>query len=381
MAWNRVVGQERVKTLLQKAIIENRIAHSYCFWGEEGVGKEALAIEFAKTVNCSSPQIEGSAINACGKCSSCLSAESLQHPNISMVFALPAGKGSDSSDSPLARLSDEQINNIQEQIAHKANNYYHKIVIPNATQIKIASIRELKKQLSFASQHEGRRVIIISNADDMTTESANAFLKTLEEPNDNVTIIMTTSRREAILPTILSRCQQVRCEPLSDDEVIEVLVNVYNYPPEKVRLITAFAQGSITRAQDFMDDEIQLLREEVINILRISLKKKIYRNELTEAINEITKEKDKNKVEIFLTLLLIWFRDVIALSRTGSADTIINADQIDTLKKFVDAYAKYELNNCIISIEKSFTRLSRNVSPQLFLLSLYLSLRATLTGR
>ena len=215
MAWNAIIGQEKVKNLLQKAIIDNRIANSYCFWGLDGIGKDALAIEFAKSANCINPIIYGNTIQACDSCSSCKEITNLQSQSLEIIFSLPAGKTPDGhSDDPIAKLSDEQIDLIQEQIALKAENPYHKISIPNANQIKISSIRGLKKKLTLTSGSRGRRFVIISNADEMNSESANSFLKTLEEPHDNITIILTTSRPDTILPTILSRCQQVRCQPL-----------------------------------------------------------------------------------------------------------------------------------------------------------------------
>lgn len=142
MTWSRVVGQEHAKELLISAIKRGQLSHAYCIWGPPGVGKDALALELARVLNCLNPIETPSNIEACNQCQSCLQMSHLQHPNLHLVFALPSSTKSSSNDeSPLLRLSDDQISLIQEQIALKARNPYHDISIPNATQIRIAAIR------------------------------------------------------------------------------------------------------------------------------------------------------------------------------------------------------------------------------------------------
>jgi DNA polymerase-3 subunit delta' len=305
MAWNNIVGQQRAIEIIHRAILESRIAHAYCFWGIEGIGKEALAIEFAKTVNCQNPIVTEHSINACGVCHSCRQADMLQHPNIQIVFPMPSPKSDNSSESIYSKLDDDQVREIQEQLRLKSGNPYHKITISNATQIKIASVREIKRTLNLSPTTQGRRFIIVCRADEMTTEAANSFLKTLEEPHENVTIIMTTSRHNAILPTILSRCQQIHCEPLSDEEVMQTLIERQHLSPADAKIVSAFAQGSYTRALEFLDEDMKSMREKVVAVLRQSLKKKVFRVELLKELDEIFKQKDKKKNETFLMLLLL----------------------------------------------------------------------------
>lgn len=375
MTWKKIIGQNRAKKILQRAILENRIAHAYCLWGNEGIGKEALALEFARTVNCENPFIGEHEIEACGVCHSCRQSEKLQHPNIGLIFSLPAGTGSSSkNDSAFDKLSDEQYQTVMEQIELKAADQYYKISIPNATQIKIASIRDIKKNLFMTSSGRGRRCIIIFNAEEMSTESANAFLKSLEEPNENTTILLTSSRHEAILPTILSRCQQIRCEPLSDDDICSALVEKYKLESGRAKLISALAQGSFSRAVEFLDSDMAELREDVVNILRTSLKKSNYRIELFKQIEELTKNKDKNFHDSFLNLMIIWMRDVYSLSH-GESDSMINIDQKETIEKFAVNFGKKDIESAVTTIEKSILLIKRNVQMQLIYLSMFMKLR------
>ena len=84
MAWDKIIGQERVKRILHAAFTTNRLSHAFLFYGLEGVGKDAAAIELARTLNCTQGEW-----NACGVCNNCLMIDKLQHPNVKIIFPLP----------------------------------------------------------------------------------------------------------------------------------------------------------------------------------------------------------------------------------------------------------------------------------------------------
>lgn len=379
MAWNDIIGQHRVKNVLQKAIKENRIANSYCFSGIEGIGKEAIAIEFAKTVNCLSPVNEEGEISACGICDSCKQFRFLQHPNLTFIYSLPAGKSSDSkSDSSFSKLSEEQIEEIQAQFKLKAKDYYHKIAIANASQIKIASIRELKKSLSLSQMQAGRRVIIVLRADELSKESANSFLKTLEEPNKDVTIILITARQDQILPTILSRCQQIIFQPLSQDELEQLLINKQSVGKTDAKLFACFAQGSYQAALEFLNEDIKKLRKDAVDLLRTALRKRVYRYELASRIDDILASKDKKKYIAVLLHLLVWLRDASTVSLTGNINFIVNIDQKEDIQSFAKNFGSKNLIQAIELIEKSISQVNKNVQNQLIFLNLFLKLRKIL---
>lgn len=379
MSWNNIIGQDRVKDILQRAILEKRISHSYCFWGTEGCGKDAIAIEFAKTANCERPIINGdSSIEACDECNSCHTISTLQNPNVQLLFSLPTPKSTSTKDeSVLSKMSEEQISDIKEQLKLKAENPYHKISLAGANQIKIANVREIKKNLSMSAITAGRRFIIISNAHELTTEAANAFLKTLEEPHDEITIILTTPKIEQIMPTILSRSQQIHCEPIPDSEIVKILMDKYGKSSGEARIISAFAQGSYLRAMEYMDEDMQAFRESAVAAFRTTLKSK-YRAELIKQLEPLVKAKDKKTTEKFLILLMLWLRDAIILKTTGNRELIINADYADTLQKFVDNFGQKDFPAAIEKIEIAISRIYKNVMTELILLDMFLDLRRIL---
>jgi len=376
LAWKEIIGQYTVKNLLQKAIIEEKVAHAYCFIGIEGVGKEAVAVEFAKAVNCEAPVIDNGKFDACGRCISCRMMKSLQHPDVQIIYSLPSPKSIDSRrDNITEKLSDEQISEIQEQNALKASNPYYKIRISKASQIKIAQIREVKRSLSLAPNSQGRRFILVFNAEDMTTESANAFLKTLEEPHSNTTIIMTTSQPQLILPTILSRCQQVYFQNLPDDELELHLVNQLNLDRTEARLAVTIGQGSYLKSVEALDEGMKNLRNQVVDLLRTALKKRIYRVELIAKLQPLLSVKDKNFVDKILLILLLWLRDANNLINTELKGEIINIDQITFLQSFARNFQDKAVDKVLILIEDAMKNNRRNVNQQLLLVNLFIEIR------
>lgn len=383
MAWSGIIGQLHVKEVLQRAAAEGRVAHGYCFWGAAGVGKDAVALEFAKTLNCLRPLRNGAGIEACDECKSCKQAAHLEHPNIKFVFSLPAGKSAsaDRDESPLFRLSDEQIRVIREQMQLKSGDAYHDISIPNATQIKIATIRDIKKSVTMSAGQEGVRCIIIAEADEMTTEAANAFLKTLEEPHDNVVLILTTSRRDQLPQTILSRCQQVHFMMLTDEEIADALIAKHGIAPEDAGLIASFAQGSYSRACEFLNEDMRRYRHEVIDALRAAVKRPDYRVALLHEVETLAGEKDRNRMEIMLTLLLLWMRDVYATSIMGNSGAIANSDQRQSIERFAGAFPDAPFAAIVSAIEEAVESVRRNVDQRLVLLTLLLKCRYFLVGK
>lgn len=379
MAWTSVIGQHRVKELLSRVITENKIAHAYLFWGMEGIGKDALALAFAKTLNCSNRKQNQS--EPCNQCRNCLQADKLEHPNIHLVFSLPAGKSSDSrEDVPLGKLTETQIDEIREQLSLKSENPYHNLSITNARQIRIASIRDVKKNVSMSQSQAGHRCIIVFEADEMTTEAANAFLKTLEEPSQSITLILTSSRREAIPKTILSRCQQIYCDPISDHDLALALAERIGISNDEARLIAAFAQGSYSRAMEFLDEDMKKLREEVVELLRSALRKVRYRVSTMQIVEGFIGSRDKKQLAYMLGLLVLWLRDVYVYACTHNESFVINRDQTETIARFAAAFPHAHYPEAIAAAEEAVSLVGKNIHPPLILIPLLLTCRRVFLG-
>lgn len=378
MSFSSVIAQHRVKTILSRAFKEKAIAHAYCFYGQEGIGKDALALGFAKLLNCTSPQYQGNdIIDACNQCKNCKDANRLEHPNIMLITALPAGKvNAKNEDSPLLQLSEDMLSIYASEMKLKSEDPYHVIQIPNAQIIRLASIREIKKNVRMSAMQEGRRVFIISQAERMNMESANAFLKTLEEPHDNITFILTTSKKDALPQTVLSRCQQVYCDLLPTQELVNALCSKHNLEESEAQLINAFAQGSYGRALSYMNEDMQSMRKDIVDLLRIALKRKQYRLDLMRQLEIIASDKDRTMLELLLRMLALWIRDCHYVVNVPNEDSgIINKDQIESIRKFAQAFPDADYHAILHMIEQSIEHIRRNVNPGIVMLTTMLSCR------
>jgi DNA polymerase-3 subunit delta' len=175
MSFDSILGHDRPLRVLRRTLSSGRIPHAYLFWGPEGVGKELVAREMAKALLCADPGALART-QPCGGCPACRKVEAGDHPDL------------------------------------------HRLEVKGAS-IPIAGVRSLQESLAFQSFERGRKVAIIRDAFRMTREASNALLKTLEEPSAGTHIFLLAHHRNQLLPTLVSRCQALRFDPLSEGEV------------------------------------------------------------------------------------------------------------------------------------------------------------------
>ncbi len=366
--WPRVIGQRRVKETLLSARRSGRLPHAYLFYGGEGVGKDAAALELARVLRC-----ERGGEEACGECSSCVRMATMQHPDVHLIIPLPRGSGEKDDDEPMAKLTEGDVRVVQQQLRLKGADPYHRIQIPRANVIKINSIREIRRESSMSTSDQRTRVFIISGADAMNDAASNTLLKTLEEPPGDTMFILTTSHREALLPTILSRCQNVRFDPLTEEEIRAALIGRGRLDEARASLLARLAGGSYTRALELGESDLMGQRAEVVDFIRKALGGKTL--ELIELIERMAETKDRDVHVRFLTLMLLWFRDALVL-RHGAE--VINIDQIAELRSFVSRFPGADLVRALEDVEKAISLVDRYAYIKLVLAQLAVRLRRAL---
>ncbi len=361
MSFEKVLGHKRPKEILQKALEHNRLASGYLFTGTEGVGKEALAIEFAKAVFCTSDK------KPCNGCSACRRVGNFNHPDFIFVFPKPKTASTENEREVLDSLS--------------KNPYLRKR--PWASPgISIDQIRELRR-VSVLKPMEGHRVVVIAEADKMTVEAENSLLKLLEEPPPFMHLVLTSARPNALLPTIISRCQEIRFGLISDQEIENTLINEKQINSEQARLISKISQGSYRRAVELVEEDLAGRREAAVELVRGCLRDNLAKFALVE---KTISTYDKRSVKEILSLMLIWFRDALILAneeneKKSLQEKIINLDQVETLRKFVTAFRQINFEEAFSQIEKSIELIDRNVQLNLILIVLFSRLAKIISHR
>lgn len=369
MSWNQVIGQERAKAILRNSLRQGRLAHAYLLSGQEGVGQEPLALELARVLNC-----EQAGLEACDTCRSCRSAALLRHPNIHLIFPLPVGKNEDTGDPPLAKLSDDELAAVREQIALKAANPYRKIRVPRGNTIKINSIREIRREASLTSFSEGMKVFIVLDADEMSDESANALLKTLEEPPGDTLIVLTTSHPDSLPPTILSRCQLIRCGPISRAEIAAALESREGLPRADAERIARNAEGSFARALVLKDSGGDGRQEDILEFLATALSGT--RRQILQSLEEFSAGLERPQIADALQVLRSRLREAMLMREARTDDS---GDEV--LRQIVGEHPEADFAAAGRAVERSLSLLERNVYIPLILLNLVFALREGIVHR
>lgn len=378
--WNNVIGQARVKRIIENALELEKLPGAYLFSGPEGTGKDTMALEVAKAINCL--DASRNRLEACDECANCQQISSFTSPFVTFIHALAKDVEAGSGESG---QKDEDLEIIREQLAAKAADPYFNLEIPRATAIQIGQIRDLRLSLTRSIAAGMRRVVIISEADMMNQQAQNAFLKTLEEPHKNTLIILTSSNPNRFYATILSRCQEVRFDILSVDEISEALIEREELPQAQAEFLARLSAGSYSRARAMIGEDVQEMRNQIVNFLRMGLSRS--RRNAAQQIDLFLPRTGGGKfldkrlaVEQRLTLLTLWLRDALALS-TAASDEIINLDQKDALERFVKNFGDpRRIIEAIRAIERAqqLTRLQVQLRP--VMLSLVADLETALVA-
>ena len=263
MLFRDIIGQERTKQQLRKAVSEGLISHAQLFVGPEGVGKLQLAIAYAQFLACPNRTAE----DACGTCPACLQYSKLQHPDLHFVFPIVK---TDTAD-----VCDDFIDNFREIILTKKyfdlNDWYTALGVETKQGlIYEKESSEILRKLSLKSFGDGYKVMIIWQPQKMNATCANKLLKILEEPPQKTIFLLVSEQPEQLLSTILSRVQQVRVPQLSKDEIKEALI-AKGYDEQAATDWAHIANGSYLAAlkladesrdnKQYLSDFIELMRD------------------------------------------------------------------------------------------------------------------------
>jgi DNA polymerase III subunit delta' len=204
-----LVGHGELRSRLAVAVDRGSLPASLLLHGPSGIGKQRLALWLARRLLCAQRSRGAHAeIDPCGACEACRFSAQLVHPDLHWVFPRSRSKDADASPADVRR---EYAETIAQRVAH------HLLYPPSdgADAIYVATVRALVHDAALTASMGSRKVVVIGNAERMVPQegadaAANAFLKLLEEPPADTTIILTSSAPGALLPTIRSRVVAVR---------------------------------------------------------------------------------------------------------------------------------------------------------------------------
>jgi len=334
--WN-VYGQEQLVAQLESSLKQDRPAHAYMLVGPPHVGKMALAINLAQSVNC----LNGPGA-PCGECVQCTRILSGHHADVRVVSI-------DRGDSQG----------------------------PSRTVIGIDDVKEVLHQVNLKPFEGAYCVVIFETADLMSQEAANALLKTLEEPPPQVMILLLTASEEALLPTIRSRCRRLLLLPLAKDRIVDRLVNEHRADPVEAEKLARLARGCLGWAITALESGAGSLEQRegeldrLIELCQSGLDARFgFASDLAGLFY-----KDRDSVRQSLYFWLRWWRDLLLL-KEGAEDYVQNTDRVTQLQIQAGRLTTYQIVGFIKRIIETLEALDRNANARLALEVLMLELPA-----
>jgi DNA polymerase-3 subunit delta' len=294
--------------MLQKGSIPTALL----FTGVDGIGKQTTAVALGMALNCLNPV----GVSACGKCTSCRKVISGFHPDIITVK-------------------------------------------PEGVFIKIDQVRDISRQLKFAPLEGGWRIVIINDAQAMNLEASNAMLKILEEPPKHTVFVLTASQTTDLLPTIVSRCQQIAFRPIPYEKVAQLLMEDRGLDKQTARTLAISTKGSLGKALSTDGEQW-----------------KEWRSTLVEHVSALSEEtlqplfafaetlsKDKGKVADALEMIMMWYRDILMVKVVPGRT--INVDFETKIRKAAEGESVESLLEKVEAVHSAQKAISRNANPRL----------------
>lgn len=309
-----ILGHQKIIEFLNRSINQNKLSHAYLFYGPENVGKETVAIDF-----------------------------------IIKLF--------NRHFTPTARV-------IQNQIIKKIHpDIYWLEKNENKKNISIEQIRELQTFLNLKPFSDLYKIAIIIRAEEMSQAAANSFLKILEEPPQKSIIILLANNLRAIPPTVISRCQLIKFNPVPLKEIKEFLTIIHKLPSAEAEILARLSFGRPGLIIEFLKEpdqikEYQHYLFDFLEILNGSLQNKIsFINQYLEKIP-----------------FLIWqiaLRDFLMIRNNLQP---INTDLIEKVKSAADHWSEQKIYQTLKLISKSKKLIELNVNKKLVLENLVINL-------
>ncbi len=255
-----IIGQPSACENLTQLARADRLP-SLLFAGPPGTGKRTTALWLARALNCPADD------PPCNTCQSCKTLTHLNHPDIKLIFPIKVPKKVAQVDDMQAKIelvAEETIKHYEDYAADRAQPE------PDSRHsISILQVRWLRRESARPPLLARRRFFIILHAHRMADPAANALLKTLEEPQKQTTIILTTDRPNQLLDTIRSRCRLIRFLPVPTDAIRDWLVDTRGAEPDTAALAAHISEGSFSRALSFIEDPEQLLTPPAIDFFAL----------------------------------------------------------------------------------------------------------------
>jgi DNA polymerase III subunit delta' len=352
----RIVGQSHALRQAEKIFQSDRLGHAYLITGPAGSGKTAFALAMAEAINGidNLTDLKGSALTR--------KSSWYTHPDVHLFIPMTTSAGINELKERLKLLSEDPYEIVDFRLRPELND-------DTSSKNKrafypIDYYREEIRPKTVLKPNEGRKtVMILTSIDTMRKEAANAFLKLLEEPSENLMFILTADKTDQMLPTIMSRCQQIRLSPLTNEEIAEGLARFDGFDRKDAEFIARISGGNYAFCRHIDINVLQKTRSETVDFLRYA-----YTQDAPSLVPLIEGWQSRlnleNQIALTNTLEQL-LRDIMVYRETQNKELITNIDQLDVIRKFCDSLKDARLSDMIEELQKLKELFYQNVQFKL----------------
>jgi DNA polymerase III subunit delta' len=316
MNWE-MLGHEWAVHLLKEHVAQNQVRHAYLFTGPQGVGRRTLALRLAQALNCPQPLASG---EPCRRCRICSQIDRMQHADLAVVQAEQQGGT-----------------------------------------LKVDQVRELQRGLALSPYEARYRVALLLRFEEAHVSAMNALLKTLEEPAQQVVLVLTADNAEGLLPTIVSRCEVLRLRPVALETVKQGLIERFSISAEQAQLLSHISGGRPGYAIRLhqQPDLLEQRRAWLENHAHLLASSRVDRFAYVEAL-----VKDREALPMVLMVWLSYWRDVLLCS-SGSSTPLANQDRKDEIDQLAHRWSLQEVYRVVASLKHTLDLLEQNINARL----------------
>jgi DNA polymerase III subunit delta' len=349
-----IIGQTAVKTLLTRTASSGRIAHAQLFLGSEGSGNLAIAMAYAQFILCENKAADDS----CGVCRSCTKVQKLIHPDLHFAYPTVGAKALSTELLPIWRkafLENPYLN---------ANEWLRHLDGDNKQgNITAAECLEIVKKLNLKAFESDYKILILWLPEYLGKEG-NRLLKLIEEPPEKTVFILVANDQERLLNTILSRCQMVKINPLSDDELINALQTRHDIAAEQAAQIANLADGNYTEALHLLKHSTSDQIDGFLKWFRVA-----YKGDPTEIVpwaEEFAKT-GREPMKHFLRYVLFFLREYTVFIALQTPSIRFNAKENATAASMAKVIQLEMLQPIATLLDESLFAIERNANAKILL--------------
>jgi len=372
MRFSEVIGLEKTKGELVGGIAQNRIAHAQLFYGSKGSGQLALAVAYARRLNCQSPEKNDS----CNNCPASLKFSKLIHPDLHIIFPIIRTSSTDNktSDDFIGDWREQFLKNPYFSLSSWLSHYKEKFLEKTADKKKEAiiyshQIKELNRKLALKVFEAKYRVVILWMPEKMNIKAANKFLKLLEEPPNKTVLLLVSEDKGLIIDTILSRLQHTRIPSYTVSDTIE---NSKTHKSESFLNFCRLSNGNMGKVWSYNDEAQPSSFLEDFKVLnRLCFKNNF--SEISDWCDE-KGSKTRQQQRDFLSYCLNIFRECLIYNFSNQSINLLTSEE----KRFLENFAKFVHEENSISIISLFEgvikKVKRNANSKIIFFQLALEL-------